>query len=144
MNLISLFYHTPLIFLNYKLYGLRIFNSYFEFYLFLFFACIHYALYKFFMYFNSYRMYFHYIQHFCYSHYQSVIDFTQLKLYQIGSFYSHFFIEDFYLRKYIDIFLSNTINYLMLIYTLYAKKPLLTIRSGFHKIHIHTKLCVNL
>ena len=37
MDLISLFYHTPLIFLNCKLYGLRIFNSYFEFCLFLFF-----------------------------------------------------------------------------------------------------------
>lgn len=36
MNLTSLFYHTPLIFLNCKLYGLRIFNSYFEFCLFLF------------------------------------------------------------------------------------------------------------
>ena len=36
MNLTSLFYHTTLIFLNCKLYGLRIFNSYFEFCLFLF------------------------------------------------------------------------------------------------------------
>lgn len=36
MNLTSLFYHTPLIFLNCKLYGLRIFNSYFKFCLFLF------------------------------------------------------------------------------------------------------------
>ena len=144
MNLISLFYHTLLIFLNCKLYGLRIFNSYFEFCLFLYFTYIHYVLYEFFMYFNSYRMYFHHMQHFCYSHYQSVIDFIQLKPYQIGSFYSHFFIEDFCLRKYIDIFLSNPINYLTLIYTLSAKKPLLTTRSGFHKTHIHTKLCVNL
>ena len=31
------------------------------------------------------------------------------------------FIEDFCLRKYIDIFLSNPINYLTLIYTLSAK-----------------------
>jgi len=34
------------------------------------------------------------------------------------------------------------INYLTSIYTLYTKKPFLTTRSGFHKIHIHTKLCV--